>query len=223
MTSSERRVRVLIVDDEQLVRSGFRLILEGESDITVVGEAQDGREAIDHATSARPDVVLMDVQMPNLDGIEATRQITAGDAAPAVLVVTTFDRDDYLFEALRAGAAGFILKNAPPEELIDAVHRLAAGDGLISPSVTRRVVAEFARTRRVRPAADELEVFSERELEVLRQIAAGRSNAEIAEQLILGEATIKTHVSNILTKLNLRDRVQAVVWAYEHGIVTPSG
>jgi DNA-binding NarL/FixJ family response regulator len=215
-------IRVLLVDDHQLVRSGFRMIVEGEPDMSVVGEAADGAEAVELAERAKPDVVLMDVQMPVLDGLEATRRIVRREASAAVLILTTFDRDDYVFEALRAGAAGFLLKNAPPEDLVDAIRVLAAGDGLLSPAVTRRVIAEFARTQRRGTAPDVLAQLTERELEVLREVAAGRTNAEIAERLVLGEATIKTHVSNTLAKLGVRDRVQAVVWAYEHGVVEPS-
>jgi DNA-binding NarL/FixJ family response regulator len=215
-------IRVLVVDDQHLVRSGFRMILEGEADLTVVGEAANGAEAVDSVARSQPDVVLMDVQMPVLDGLEATRRIVAGPHSVAVLILTTFDRDDYVFEALRAGAAGFLLKNAPPEDLVSAIRVVASGDGLLAPAVTRRVIAEFARGR-PRAAPAELELLTAREAEVLREVAAGRTNAEIAARLYLGEATIKTHVSNTLSKLGVRDRVQAVVWAYEHGVVNPSG
>jgi DNA-binding NarL/FixJ family response regulator len=211
-------IRVLLVDDQHLVRSGFRMILQAEDDLTVVGEATNGAEAVDLVARARPDVVLMDVQMPVMDGLAATRTISAA-GGPAVLILTTFDRDDYLFEALRAGAAGFLLKNAPPEDLVAAVRTVAEGNGLLAPEVTRRVIAEFGRTPSAAAPPPELAQLTERELEVLRHLAEGLSNAEIAERLYLGEATVKTHVSNVLLKLHLRDRVKAVVYAYEHGIV----
>lgn len=212
-------VRVLLVDDHHLVRSGFRMILEGEPGVTVVGEAADGRAAIELCERARPDVVLMDVQMPVLDGLEATRRLATTDEGPAVLILTTFDRDDYLFEALAAGAAGFLLKNAPPEDLVHAVRTLAAGDGLLAPAVTRRVIGAFASRVPHTGPPPELDRLTERERDVLRELAEGRSNVEIAERIHLGEATVKTHVSNLLSKLGLRDRVQAVVWAHRHGIV----
>ncbi|CAB4575952.1 MAG: response regulator [Actinobacteria bacterium] len=211
-------IRVLLVDDQHLVRSGFRMILQAEDDLTVVGEATNGKEAVDLVARAAPDVVLMDVQMPVMDGLAATRAITA-TGGPAVLILTTFDRDDYLFEALRAGASGFLLKNAPPEDLVAAVRTVAEGNGLLAPEVTRRVIAEFGRGRGAPAPPPEIGNLTERELEVLRLLAEGLSNAEIAERLYLGEATVKTHVSNLLLKLQLRDRVKAVVYAYEHGIV----
>src|SRR5262245_504020 len=204
-----------------MVRAGFRLILETEDDLEVVGEAEDGGKAIVAAESTRPDVVLMDVQMPVMDGLEATRRIVAAavDGRPRVLILTTFERDEYIFEALRAGASGFLLKNAPPEDLIDAVRIVAAGDALLAPPVTRRIIAEFAR----RPPAVlrplDLTHLTEREIDVLRLVARGLTNAEIADALSIGEATVKTHVSNVLAKLDLRDRVQAVVLAYESGLV----
>jgi DNA-binding NarL/FixJ family response regulator len=216
-------VRVLLVDDQAMVRAGFRLILETEDDLEVVGEAEDGGKAIAAAESTRPDVVLMDVQMPVMDGLEATRRIVAAarDGRPRVLILTTFERDEYIFEALRAGASGFLLKNAPADDLIDALRIVAAGEALLAPSVTRRIIAEFAR----RPVAPnrtlDLSQLTEREVDVLRLMARGMSNAEIAASLSVGEATIKTHVSNILTKLDLRDRVKAVVLAYESGLVLP--
>jgi len=216
-------VRVCVVDDQHLVRSGFRMILGGEDDITVVGEAADGAEAVELVERARPDVVLMDVQMPVLDGLEATRRIVARPGAPAVVILTTFDRDDYVFEALRAGAAGFLLKNSPPEDLLTAVRVVAAGDALLSPAVTRRVIAEFSRGSAARRRPAQLDELTDRELEVLELVARGLANVEIAQRLHLGEATVKTHVSNMLTKLGLRDRVQAVVWAYEHGVAVPGG
>jgi DNA-binding NarL/FixJ family response regulator len=211
-------IRVLLVDDQHLVRSGFRMILQAEDDLTVVGEAANGREAVDLVARASPDVVLMDVQMPVMDGLAATRAIAA-TGGPAVLILTTFDRDDYLFEALRAGASGFLLKNAPPEDLVAAVRTVAEGNGLLAPEVTRRVIAECGRSRGALTPPAEIAQLTERELEVLRLVAEGLSNAEIAERLYLGEATVKTHVSNLLLKLQLRDRVKAVVYAYEHGIV----
>lgn len=215
------QIRVMIVDDQQLVRMGFRLILEAEDDIAVVGEAADGEAAIEMVDRARPDVVLMDVEMPRLDGLAATRAIVARDHAPDVVILTTFDRDDYVFEALRAGAAGFLLKNAPPEDLIDAVRCVAGGAGLLAPEVTRRVIARFASAVPDDRLAERLRGLTERELDVLRLIARGGSNAEIAAELILGEATVKTHVSNVLAKLGLRDRVHAVVFAYESGLISP--
>ncbi|MEW1588046.1 response regulator transcription factor [Micromonospora vinacea] len=224
-------VRVLLADDQHLVRTGFRVILEVEDDIEVVGEAADGERAVTMTRATRPDVVLMDVEMPGMDGLEATRQIVAdGPGAPAVLILTTFDRDDYLFAALRAGASGFLLKNGTPEELIEAIRVLARGDGLLAPEITRRVISTFARpgdprgTAHRGPDADAaLAELTPREREVLMLLAAGSSNAEIAAAIHLGEATVKTHVSRVLAKLGLRDRVQAVVFAYENGVVRPGG
>ena len=216
-------IRVALVDDQAMVRAGFRMILETESDITVVGEAGDGRDALDLVARSAPDVVLMDVRMPHMDGIEATRQLTSRGSAARVLMLTTFDLDDYVYAALRAGASGFLLKDAPAEQLVNAVRVIASGDALLAPSVTRLLIDEVSRRPAVDPAtvAPGLADLTERELEVLRLIARGMSNAEIAEQLYLGEATVKTHVGRVLTKLDLRDRVQAVVAAYESGIVTP--
>jgi len=212
-------IRVVLVDDQAMVRSGLRLILESEPDIRVVGEASDGRASIDLVLRARPDLVLMDVQMPVMDGLEATRRLVA-DANATVVILTTFDLDPYVFEALRAGAAGFLLKNAPAEDLIHAVRTVAAGDALLAPSVTRRVIERFAE-RRPRPEAiRDLDRLSAREREVLVLVAEGRSNGEIAEQLVLGEATVKTHIGSILAKLGLRDRVAAVIVAYESGLVS---
>ena len=213
-------IRGVIVDDQEMVRAGFRLILETEPDIEVVGEAAEGRAAIRLAVTERPDVVLMDVQMPVVDGLEATGEITAVSGGPRVLILTTFERDDYLFTALRRGAAGFILKNAPPEQLIEAVRTVASGDALLAPSVTRRIVEEFCQLSPVTPPP-ELARLTEREFEVLALVGKGKSNREIAEQIFVGEATVKSHVSSILTKLGLRDRVQAVVFAYESGVVRP--
>lgn len=216
------RLRLVIADDQALVRRGFRFILESESGLTVVAEAGDGRAAVEAVRRHRPDVVLMDIQMPGLDGIEATR-LLAGEGAK-VVILTTFERDDYIVGAVRAGASGFLVKNAPPEELVAAVRAVAAGDALLSPSVTRRVLDRMAEEVPDSPEARErLSELTEREVEVVRLVAAGLSNAEIAATLVLGEATIKTHVSNLLAKLHLRDRVQAAVFAYESGLVRPSG
>jgi DNA-binding NarL/FixJ family response regulator len=213
-------VRVALADDQALVRRGFRLILEAEPDIEVVAEAEDGQQAIDAVRRHRPAVVLMDIQMPGLDGLEATRRILAdagGDTR--VLILTTFERDDYVFEALQLGASGFLLKTAPPEDLITAVRVVARGEALLSPSVTRRVIQEVTRQqRRVRRSPD-LDRLTPRELEVLRLVAEGLTNAEIAARLYLTEATVKTHTSNVLSKLGLRDRVQAVIFAFQHGLV----
>lgn len=214
-------IRVVIVDDHALMRSGLRLIMEAEDDITVVGEAGNGREGVELIARAAPHVVLMDIQMPVLDGLSATREVLARPAPPAVIVLTTFDDDEYVFEALRAGASGFLLKNAPPEELVDALRVVAKGDALLAPAVTRRVIAAFAGQRGAEPDNASLDALTEREREVLDHLAAGSTNAEIAATMILGEATIKTYVSNVLVKLGLRDRVQAVVYAYEHGLVRP--
>jgi DNA-binding NarL/FixJ family response regulator len=214
-------VRVLIADDQALVRVGFRMLLDAEDDIDVVGEAANGLEAVDKARRLRPDVVLMDVRMPELDGLEATRRVLADESVAArVLVLTTFDLDEYVYDALRAGASGFLVKDTPPEQLIEAIYVVARGDALLSPSVTRRVIQEFAGRPRTQ-APRELEELTARELEVLRLIARGLSNAEIAATLVLGETTVKTHVARVLMKLRLRDRVQAVVLAYESGVVQP--
>jgi DNA-binding NarL/FixJ family response regulator len=213
-------IRVLLADDQQLVRTGFRLILSAEPDIEVVGEAGDGATTVRNARRIRPDVTLMDVRMPGLDGISATRQLTGQTPPPTrVLVLTTFDVDSYVYDALRAGASGFLLKNAPPEELIRAIRLIAAGEALLDPAVTLRVIEEFSRTpeRPTEPA--ELTRLTDREREVLLLVARGLSNAEIASGLFVSEATIKSHMARLLAKLVLRDRAQAIVYAYENGLV----
>lgn len=217
--------RVVIADDQAVVRTGFRSILESEDDLTVVGEAADGGHAVRTCRRERPDVVLMDVRMPEFDGIEATRQLTSSETESpvSVLIVTTFDLDEYVFSALRAGASGFVLKDLSPGDLVEAVRRVAHGDGLVAPAVTRRLIAEFARCTPTRPQPpDELLALTERERDVLEWLAHGLSNTEIAEHLFVSEATVKTHVANVLSKLGLRDRVQAVVFSYEHGVVQPA-
>jgi DNA-binding NarL/FixJ family response regulator len=216
-------IRVVIADDQGMVRAGLRSLLESEADIDVVGEAADGREAIAAVRRHQPDVVLMDIRMPNLDGLEATRRLVADAVQTRVLVLTTFDLDEYVFDALRAGGSGFLLKDATAEELVAAIRILAAGDALLAPAVTRRVIEAFTTL----PQADEnlakrLADLSPRELEVLRLLARGRSNAEIARELVVSDATAQTHVSNVLAKLRLRDRVQAVIFAYESGLVVRS-
>ncbi|WP_250027233.1 response regulator [Paractinoplanes maris] len=217
-------IRVLLADDHRLVRTGFRVILGLEDDIEVVGEAENGAQAVAATAEHRPDVVLMDVEMPGMDGLEATRHIVAAGGGPSVLILTTFDRDDYLFAALEAGASGFLLKNSSPESLVEAVRVVARGDALLAPEITRRVIAAFARpgAPRSEPPA-RLDELTPREHEVLVQLAGGATNAEIALALHLGETTVKTHVSRVLTKLGARDRTQAVVLAYELGVVRPGG
>ncbi|MFJ6075601.1 response regulator [Streptomyces sp. NPDC093065] len=230
--------RVIIVDDQAMVRAGFAALLAAQSDIDVVGEAPDGARGVELSRRTHPDVVLMDVRMPEMDGLEATRRLLAPppggggtshavqavrEHRPRVLMLTTFDVDDYVYEALRAGASGFLLKDAPPADLIAAVRVVASGDALLAPSVTRRLIADFARQRPVargKPAL-RLKGLTERETEVLTLVARGRSNSEIAQALVLAEQTVKTHVSRVLTKLDLRDRAQAVVFAYESGLVAP--
>ncbi|ACZ88640.1 response regulator [Streptosporangium roseum] len=221
-------IRVLLVDDQPLLRTGFRLILEAEPDVTVVGEAGDGKAAQDQSRALMPDVVLMDIRMPGVDGIEATRRIVreavSGAHVPKVLVLTTFDLDEYIVEALRAGASGFLLKDVPPDELVQAIRVVAAGDAIVAPSVTRRLLDRFGArlpSAHQQPTPARLDRLTEREMEVLRLIARGMSNAEIAAELVVSETTVKTHVGNVLTKLGLRDRVQAVVLAYETGLITP--
>jgi len=227
---SAGRIRVVLADDQAMVRSGLRLILESQPDIRVVGEASSGREAIELATRTRPDVILMDIQMPILDGLSATERLTTGTAddggsgtsmSPRVVVLTTFDLDEYVFEALRVGASGFVLKNAPADDLIRAVRIVAGGDALLAPEVTRRVVERFARRRPIAESARLLDRLSGREREVLTHVARGRSNGEIANDLVVSEATVKTHIGSILSKLGLRDRVAAVILAYESGLVEP--
>jgi len=210
-------IRVMVVDDQTMVRAGFRLLLADESDIDVVAEASNGRDAVAQAARFRPDVILMDIRMPEMDGLEATRRILASDAEARVLVLTTFDLDDYVFEALRAGASGFVLKDEPPEQLISAVRTIAAGDALLSPTVTRRVIRRFATVRRQAPPPAVAEL-TPRELEVLRLISQGMSNAEIGEELFISDTTVKTHVTRLLQKLALRDRAQAIVLAYQTGL-----
>jgi DNA-binding NarL/FixJ family response regulator len=212
-------IRVLIVDDQALVRAGFRMILESEPEIEIVGEAEDGLQAVEAAQELKPHVILMDIRMPNLDGLEATRRILdgAGEAA-RILMLTTFDLDEYVYEALRAGASGFVLKDDPPEQLLTAIHVVAGGNALLSPAVTKRVIKQFTRTPRPSPPG-RLEDLSEREHEVFRLIARGLSNAEIGKELYISETTVKTHVTHILQKLDLRDRVQVVVLAYQSGLL----
>ncbi len=215
-------IRVLIVDDQELVRTGFRLFLETQPGLAVVGEAGDGEEAIERVRELRPDVVLMDIRMPTMDGVEATAKLTSGaiEPAPRVLVLTTFDLDEYVFGALRAGAAGFLLKDAPRERLIEAIRVVHSGEALLSPSITRRLIEDFAaRSDPIKPPAAVLAELTPSEREVLGLVAHGLSNAEIAARLVVTEATVKSHVGAVLLKLGLRDRVQAVVFAYEHGIV----
>lgn len=213
-------IRVLIADDQGMVRAGLRSLLEGEDDISVVAEAPDGEAAITATRRTSPDIVLMDIRMPELDGIAATRRLVSEGAAARVLVLTTFDLDEYVFDALRAGASGFLLKDAPAEDLVAAVRVLARGDALLAPAVTRRVIESFAQAPVPRTPSD-LNVLSPREIEVFQLLARGRSNAEIAAGLGVSEATTKTHVSSVLAKLGLRDRVQAVIHAYESGLVRP--
>jgi DNA-binding NarL/FixJ family response regulator len=213
-------IRVLVADDQALVRAGFRMLFSAEDDIEVVAEAGTGFEAIEKAERFDPDVVLMDIRMPELDGLAATRQILAADEDARVLILTTFDLDEYVYEALRVGASGFVLKDEPPEQLLAAIHTIAAGDALLSPTVTRRVIEQFTKIQRPDPPK-ELDELTSRELEILRLIASGLSNAEIGQELFISETTVKTHVTHVLAKLGLRDRVQAVVLAYQTGIFDP--
>jgi DNA-binding NarL/FixJ family response regulator len=210
-------IRVLVADDQSMVRAGFRMLLSREDGIEVVAEASNGVEAVDKAARFRPTVVLMDIRMPELDGLEATRQILAADDTARILILTTFDLDEYVYEALRAGASGFVLKDDPPEQLLSAIRVVAGGDALLSPTITKRVIKQFTRIPRPAPPK-ELEDLTERELDVFRLIARGLSNAEIGQELYISDTTVKTHITHILQKLNLRDRVQAVVLAYETGL-----
>ncbi len=211
-------ISVLVADDQSMVRAGFRMLLSGEDGIDVVAEASTGREAVDKVARFKPDVVLMDIRMPELDGLQATREILSANPGARILVLTTFDLDEYIYEALSAGASGFVLKDDPPEQLIAAIRTVAAGDALLSPSITQRVISQFGRLPRPEPPP-ELEELTSREMEVLRLIAQGLSNAEIGEKLFITETTVKTHVTHVLQKLGLRDRVQAVVLAYRSGLV----
>jgi DNA-binding NarL/FixJ family response regulator len=214
-------VRVLIVDDQPMIRVGIRMIIESTDDLAVVGEAANGDAAIVQARAANPDVILMDVQMPILDGIEATIRLRSEHIRAHIIILTTFERDDYLFGALAAGASGFLLKNSPPEELLRAIRTVAAGDALLDPAVTRRVIERVGPRAPTPTDSSPIEHLSEREREVFLALSRGKSNAQIAAALYLGEATVKTHVSNVLAKLGLRDRVQAVIFAYEQGVVAP--
>jgi DNA-binding NarL/FixJ family response regulator len=211
-------IRVLVADDQSMVRAGFRMLLAGEPDIEVVAEASNGLEAVDKASRFHPTVILMDIRMPELDGLEATRRILAADDTARILILTTFDLDEYVYEALRAGASGFVLKDEPPEQLLAAIRIVAGGDALLSPAITKRVIKQFARIPRPSPTR-RLEDLTEREVDVFRLIARGLSNAEIGQELYISETTVKTHITHILQKLNLRDRVQAVVLAYETGLL----
>jgi DNA-binding NarL/FixJ family response regulator len=211
-------IRVLVADDQAMVRAGFRMLLAEELDIEVVAEAENGLEAVDKAARFGPSVILMDIRMPELDGLQATRRILGADPAARVLVLTTFDLDEYVYEALRAGASGFVLKDDPPEQLIAAIRTVAGGEALLSPAVTRRVISEFTRIQRAEPPKG-LDELTNREREIFELIARGRSNAEIARELFIGETTVKTHVTHVLQKLGLRDRVQAVVLAHQAGLV----
>jgi len=217
-------ITVLLVDDQSMVRVGLRMLIETEPDIQVVGEADNGVSAVSAVRNLKPDVVLMDIQMPVMDGLEAIRHIIAehSEYRTRILMLTTFERDEYIFESLRSGASGFILKNAPPEDLVNAIRVISEGNALLAPSVTRRIIAEFAKKPMTKVYEEEVKRLTEREIEVLLLITKGETNEEIARELVIGETTVKTHVSNILNKLNLRDRVQAVVFAYESGLVQPS-
>jgi DNA-binding NarL/FixJ family response regulator len=217
-------ISVLIADDQQLMRAGLRLIVEQAGDLEVIGEAGTGELALHGAQRLKPDIVLMDIRMPGMDGLEATRRLLADpDNRSRVVMLTTFDLDEYVYAALRAGAAGFLLKGAPTEQLLEAIRVVAGGDALLAPAITRRLIAEFARRQGPDAPAGPLEELTSRELEVLRLLARGLSNGEIAGELVLGEATVKTHVARVLMKLGLRNRVQAVIYAYESGLVSPGG
>jgi DNA-binding NarL/FixJ family response regulator len=215
-------ISVLVADDQSMVRAGFRMLLGDEEDIEVIAEARDGLEAVEKAARFQPTIVLMDIRMPELDGLEATRRILAADPAARILILTTFDLDEYVYEGLGAGASGFVLKDDPPEQLIAAIRTVAAGDALLSPTVTKRVIERFARQRRPEPPKG-LDELTARELEILRLVADGLSNAEIGEELYISETTVKTHITHVLQKLGLRDRVQAVVLAYQSGVFETDG
>jgi DNA-binding NarL/FixJ family response regulator len=210
-------IRVLVADDQSMVRAGFRMLLSGEPDIEVVAEASNGLEAVDKAARFRPTVVLMDIRMPELDGLEATRRILAADDSARILILTTFDLDEYVYEGLRAGASGFVLKDDPPEQLLAAIRTVAGGDALLSPAITKRVIKQFTRIPQPAPPS-QVDDLTERELDVFRLIARGLSNAEIGQELYISDTTVKTHITHILQKLELRDRVQAVVLAYQTGL-----
>jgi DNA-binding NarL/FixJ family response regulator len=216
-------IRLVVVDDQALVRAGFVKLLDAEPDIQIVGEAGDGPEAVDLAATATPDVMLMDIRMPQMDGIEATRRIRSRPRSPRIVILTTFDLDEYVFDAIKAGASGFLLKDAPADQLVAGVRLVASGEALLAPTITRRLIEEFAKRPRRAPETGpaELAGLTTREREIMTLVARGLSNAEIAEQLVVGESTVKTHVGNVLMKLDLRDRVQAVVLAYETGLVQP--
>jgi DNA-binding NarL/FixJ family response regulator len=216
-------IRIAIADDQALVRGGFRMILAAQPDFEIVGEAADGRAAVDLCRTTTPDVALMDIRMPELDGLAATRRVVQTSPATRVLMLTTFGEDGYVWQAMHAGASGFLLKDVPPEDLVTAVRTVHRGDALLAPTITRRLIEEFVSGPQPGAAPAEVESLTDRELEVLRLIADGLTNAEIADRLILGETTVKTHVTRILSKLDLRDRVQAVVFAYESGLVRPRG
>jgi DNA-binding NarL/FixJ family response regulator len=214
-------ISVLLADDQALVRDGFRALIDREPDMYVVAEATDGAEALACVRQHRPDVVLMDIRMPRVDGLTATRQVLSLPSPPRVLVLTTFDRNEWVFDALRAGASGFLLKDVRASQLADAIRTVAAGESLLAPSITRRLIEDFVRARPSAPPAQRPESLTDREVEVLRLVAGGLSNAEIADKLVIGHSTVKTHVNRVLTKLDLRDRTQAVVYAYENGLVAP--
>jgi DNA-binding NarL/FixJ family response regulator len=215
-------IRVLVADDQSMVRAGFRLLLSSHDDIEVVAEASDGREAVEKAARFNPSVVLMDIRMPEMDGLQATRQILAADGSARILVLTTFDLDEYVYEALRAGASGFVLKDDPPEQLLEAIRVVANGDALLSPAITKRVIKQFSRIPQPAPPPG-IEELIDRELDVFRLVARGLSNAEIGRELYISDTTVKTHITHILQKLDLRDRVQAVVLAYQSGILEHKG
>jgi DNA-binding NarL/FixJ family response regulator len=214
-------IKVVVADDQALLRAGLRALVEAEDDLRVVGEAGDGAEAVDVALATHPDVVLMDIRMPRLDGIAATKRLLAAGSRARILMLTTFDADDYVVEAFRSGAAGFLLKDGPPDQLADAVRTIAAGDALLAPAITSRLIEEYVGTSPQQQLHGRLHELTERELQVLRELASGKSNVEIGRALFLSEATVKTHLTRVLAKLELRSRVQAVVFAYESGLVRP--